>query len=1226
MIKNKKSDSNKKNVATKVDNGTAYINMPIYSDEEDKIGIGQHALEIKDAISKGAQTIAITSDFGGGKSSLVKHLETLYSNLTTKFCYINLWYDKDTQSSTELHRSFIYQLGCQISKSKGKYIGKRISKNYGLIKICLQNSFQAFLSYFMFIFIILGFLCIPLYDNITSKVLSFEWFVNNHVNCGIVFFVVALLIGVFLLYTADIVFSSKQSACNREIDEHELMDIYKSYICRFHFRHYIVIIEDLDRTENENVLKFIKELRRYYVPTTKKQYKSKRNRETANFLDDKFGLKNRNRITFIVNVKSETALNREILEAKLNNENQIKGSDIEDESTVQRTSLYPKVFDYSLNLKQINIDNYDIIMKKLLEDNKELFKENNIPVFVDNQIIPEFEWLKRGQNLDIRELKNRLNSAISTYINLLYKFEANKVSLPKCIASAYINVAFEGEYSKIEKIGFDGIINMYVKNHQINQRDIYNHYYNQDIEISEEFSIELLNLIKSNLLDFDYKQYFYNFPKDSYLHTIKENQLISIILYNTDVSKMEDFDELTNSVIDNNPNIIKDSYKRLKDLGLLCPKCIFNSSKLMEYSLKNYPEMVWGTFSKELPYDDESIAITAQTLINVIKSNLSNDQVGINKLCKIVIDNSTPQGIITFRREIINNFYDNIDKFGILYSNKTPLITKNEINKLKGKTELFDFINYESTDLTIEFVNTIQPILLSHYPKTDYVIPKIIDFYCNIYELLGETENNLLTQYMIEYMVNNHSMYNDLEKIIILNNDFSEIEDDYINIANLHVEHDLLSYWTIDTLDENNVTKNLSEEVCNQLYKANHIASYVANACSTNINIIDFSNDEIIEFINSNNYYDEKDQKFSETVLLQIRSHILNLSIDLALKYTALFFDENIIISQNELNTITDKDTALLFIDSEQIDSSNMGYIVSYLNNGISSQNLSYIILQYISSISNIEIKRTMFESLDFDNIQYYRISYARRSTIRSQMSDTYDFTKVKEQIRYMAITKASNPEFEKHIKSLISSGKFSDDLVKEYAQYTWSLKKVTDLVITNLSSIKFVQKVPPSVYNKMFEQGKYRYYVLAKMIHEKRFDFEQSKLDVLYSIYIQIFFADNVSDQIKKYMSNNSEFVEYILSKKEYIDLSPKQRMQFTNALQSKDSISDLIENYSEQTIIDYLSSIKGFKDYAAAEYYVNIMHDNKRLGKNHALYSHNYDRLIDSKLKRLYTRYYNH
>lgn len=1186
---------------SKVENCTTFINMPIYSDEEDKIGIEQHTLEIKDAINKGAQTIAITSDFGGGKSSLVKYLETQYSNITTKFCYVNLWCDINNDDSTELHRSFIYQLGSQISKRKGKYISKRLSKNYGLIKICLQSTFQSILSYIMFVLMALGALCIPLYDNITSKIITYEFIKQNHNNIGIVVFIAALFIGVFLLYSADIVFSSKQSAGARVINEHELMDIYKSYICKHHFKHYIVIIEDLDRTKSDKVIKFIRELRRYYVPTDRKQYKNKCIRNISNYLDNKLHLKNRNRITFIVNIKTEASL----------------GNEAKD--------LYPKVFDYTLNLKQIHIDNYDVIMRKLLEDNKELFKRNNIPVFKDNVIIPEFEWLKRGRDLNIRELKNRLNAAISTYINLLHKFESNKVSMPKCIASAYINVAFEKEYSKIEEIGFDGIINLYVKDHQTSSDDVIKYFSSYGVEITDYYASELIRLIKANLLDFDYKQYFYNFPKDSYLHTNKENQLINIILYDADVSEMSDFDVLANNIIKTNSTVIDDSYKRLDDLGLLCPKCIFYSFSLMDYSLNKYPNMVWGTLSKELPYDDESMTRTSKILIDVIKNNLSNNQSSIEKICNIVIENTTPQGIITFRREIINQCYDNIEEYAILYSNETPLITKNEINKLKGKPELLSFINLESADFTIEFVESIQPILLEYYSNNADAILKVIVFYCSVYEILGETENNKLTNFMFEYMMKTQILFSELEKIVLVNNEFSEIENKYVNIINAFSKNNNISYYTIDALDENDVVNGLSENVCNQLYAANHMAAYIANACSTNIDIINFSDHIIIDCINNIDFYDEDDKKFSEEILLQIRNHILNQSIDLAKYYTKLFFDGNIVISKNELDIIDDKETALLFIDKNQIDTSNIEYIAAYFNNGISSQNLTFSILMFVTSIDNSNAKRTLFDKLDFDNIQYYRISYARRNTIREQISDAYDFSKVKEQIEYMKITKTSHSEFEKQIKALIIGKKFID-FEELYAEYTWNLKKVTDIVVSNLCSMNYIQLVPPIVYNKMYEQGRYWYYVIAKIKNEQRFIFEYNKINNLYSTYIKIYFADNVSNEIKEYMSDNSQFVEYILSKKEYEGLSSKERLQFTNALQNKDSLYDLYTNYPEKTVVDYLSLIKGFKDYEAAEYYVSLMHNNKNLGKSHALYSHNYEHLVDSKLKRLYTRYYNH
>lgn len=1197
-------EHNENESSVRIEDCTTFINMPISSDEEDKIGIAQHALEIKDAINKGAQTIAITSDFGGGKSSLVKYLETQYSKFNTKFCYVNLWCDIKQNDSTELHRSFIYQLGNQISRLKGQYISKRLSKNYGLFKISLQNAWQAFMSYIMLAFILMGALCIPLYEKITTQIIGEELLENIHNQIGIGAFIIALLIGLFLLYTADIVFSSKRSAGSREINEHELMDIYKSYICNYHLKHYIVIVEDLDRADNEIVLKFIKELRRYYVPNNRKQYKKRRLSTNTSI----FNFRNRNRITFIVNIKSESAL----------------GKDAE--------NLYPKVFDYTLNLKQIHIDNYDVIMKKLLEDNKELFRKNHIPVFKNDEIIPEFEWLKRGKNLNIRDLKNRLNATISTYINLLHKFDAGRVSLPKCIASAYINVAYEKEYNKIEKLGFDDVINLYVQDHQITFNDIVNYYSTNSIAISEDFAAELLRLIKANLLDSDYKQYFYNYPKDSYLHTNDENKLSNIILYDTDISQSPDFDDLANRLIKTNPQIIDNSYNRLDALGLLCPKCIFYSHSLMDYSIRNYSAMVWKTLSNELPYDDRSMASTSKILVNIIvnsllsNNSLFDDDFGINIICEIVLRKSTPNGIITFRKEIISECYDDIDRFTTLYSDEAPLITKQEISLLKEKLELFGFINFNSPDFDIDIVDILQPIIMS-WPNTGTAEPigKIINYYCDVYNVLGETENKKLTKYYFEFMRKTGFLSGQLERIILNNNNFIDISSDYIEIVNLFAEHNHLTYSTLDELDEYDVKGGLSKNVCWQLKDSGHLESYIVNACATDINMIDFYDQDIIDAVINIDFYDEDNSKVSEELLLLIRKYILEKSVKLAYdSYIDLFFDENLIISSDELNILDKKELAIKFINKDQINDDNFEYIAEYFNAGISTQNTTYEILKFVSSITDVNIKRNLFENLNFDNIQYYRISSMRRNTIKNQMSDAFDFSKVNDKIEYMKITKTSNSDFEKDIRTLILNKQF-DKYEKTYANYTWNLKKITDIVISNLNNMKYIYSVPPLVYNKMFEQGKYRYYVIAKILYDKKFVFEYSKLEELYSTYLDIYLSDNMSDEIINHMGNNTNFVEYLINKREYEGLDENQRLLFTNALQDKNSLMDLYNNYSNSVHLKYLSEIKGFMDYEAAEYYIHITKIDDSLSKSDKLYSHNYSKLVNPKLKRLYTWYHN-
>lgn len=368
-----KSKKNNKNIT--------FINMPISTEKEDKIGISQYASELKTVINKGAQSIAVTSDFGGGKSSLIRYLESRYSSFATKFCYVNLWSqmhsDNTGNDTNEIHKSFIYQLASQISVRKGNYVSRRLSSNYGMFGITLPSVFATIFSFVMFMFFVIGFSCTTFYDTI-SQYIKIDFLNSYHNYLGIIAFVIAVFLGLLLIYNTDFVFSSKTSESHRKIDEHELMDVYKTYICRFHFKHYIVVIEDLDRSDAQIVNNFIKELRRYYVPCKRKRSKCK----FFAWLNDTI-FKNINRTTFIVNIKSE-----------------------KDVATKDDNDLYSKAFDYIINLKEVNVDNYDVVLNKLLEDNRKLFKEKMIPVFnKDDTFIPEFEWIIRGHKINLREIK-----------------------------------------------------------------------------------------------------------------------------------------------------------------------------------------------------------------------------------------------------------------------------------------------------------------------------------------------------------------------------------------------------------------------------------------------------------------------------------------------------------------------------------------------------------------------------------------------------------------------------------------------------------------------------------------------------------------------------------------------------------------------------------------------------------------------------------------------------
>ena len=59
-------------------NRTLFINQPLENKENDQIGISVYVEKIQQAIIDGAEIIAIASDFGTGKSSLISLLEKEY--------------------------------------------------------------------------------------------------------------------------------------------------------------------------------------------------------------------------------------------------------------------------------------------------------------------------------------------------------------------------------------------------------------------------------------------------------------------------------------------------------------------------------------------------------------------------------------------------------------------------------------------------------------------------------------------------------------------------------------------------------------------------------------------------------------------------------------------------------------------------------------------------------------------------------------------------------------------------------------------------------------------------------------------------------------------------------------------------------------------------------------------------------------------------------------------
>ena len=181
-----------------------FMNKPISEATADEIGVGVYVDYLESAIEKGADMIAIISGFGTGKSSLIELLKTKYHGWKKEkkqervYCQVNLWSQLETGGtkkedgikSIDLHRSFLYQLISAVYPHKSSYFSRRTGRNFGLFKISAES---------------------PLWS-------------------GLITVAMIVLVVVSLFLKTEIIFSSKQSEKNREIEENELIDLYKEHV------------------------------------------------------------------------------------------------------------------------------------------------------------------------------------------------------------------------------------------------------------------------------------------------------------------------------------------------------------------------------------------------------------------------------------------------------------------------------------------------------------------------------------------------------------------------------------------------------------------------------------------------------------------------------------------------------------------------------------------------------------------------------------------------------------------------------------------------------------------------------------------------------------------------------------------------------------------------------------------------------------------------------------
>ena len=240
------------------------------STDEDLIGFDSYVDSINNAINNNSKFIGLISDFGTGKSSLLKMLEKKRDK-NIELITINLWNCEDSinkeetnEQNIDIHRVFLHQLIDKLKLKPSKYYKKKIDNNYSLFDIKFGNSRKIY-GIFLFIMYIL---CI------FEKLEFINLFLDDFRICG--YILISMLTVLCIIFYKPII-AFKRNDTSRNINENDTRDLYQEIINKYFDlkankdKTLIICLEELDRYNRVSIiLEYLKEFYKFYKLSEKR--------------------------------------------------------------------------------------------------------------------------------------------------------------------------------------------------------------------------------------------------------------------------------------------------------------------------------------------------------------------------------------------------------------------------------------------------------------------------------------------------------------------------------------------------------------------------------------------------------------------------------------------------------------------------------------------------------------------------------------------------------------------------------------------------------------------------------------------------------------------------------------------------------------------------------------------------------------------------------------------
>lgn len=1196
MNKKNSVPKNEENVIDKKEtscqSAVVFVNKPINSKSEDILGYVAQADAIKTAINQGAKTVGVISGYGTGKSSLAELLCFEDKQFVTPI-RINMWdslEENDTSSGSpaqlmKLTKTFLYQLAKRDFRFAA-YINKRLSKNYGFATISTKSrEFTKYLVGAALLFVspqivkLIIYFAFNLLGIVAGPVMPALHFILDALTVISPYLAIGCLC--LWLIKDGVVFSLWDSQGKRDPELSDTYSIYTEIIEYIYNKNtnrhrkkwfgkkqkeqekdkvQIVLIEDLDRVSNsskELVVGFLKEIYKYVNLIPQHMQKN---------------------FAFVIAVMPENELSNAHIGSgtpKAEDGNNDKNGE---------TTVYAKVFDYMVNLHPVHMDDYETIVLSLLK-----LQENGIKsltgIDVQNGFPQELQWIIRGNNLTLRQLKARLNEAFSVYQTIRHRSQKISISMKKCAVVAYLEDAYPNEFATLiqQEKSFSEVI-----------REVEKHLYenklsHEDIQTEikprlthlfgtvgsdpqktlpkqqNEFVNDIAFMMCEKLIEDDFRQYFYVYPQDGEILTTAEKSVRNL-LSKMSVSNEECKEQSENieSVAKTSPDKIEQWIKRSAELGTYITEAILFDETLLKISYNSDINATVARIDQSLQWQGHQLNDATDRLIFIANSKIDDDtkQRLFQQYADALLKKWTKlseQDIVEARLTLIKNVEPFLLSFRKLFVDPTiPIITKAEIELVSDEKKAVELINTE----LISETNVIY--LANHFAKklcltmeSSDAIPvskEVLDTESTIEEnsrkilakidlhvvcfckyLSGDSSSTLCNDILKYLKENNHANVDVFTAIMSYNNLDVALLSDYLNTMSDNVPD---SYF--EAIEKSKLPMKLNDSLLTRLFQNKCYFVYLNNvAISNETNKLPYKelDKNKVQF-----------KKAMERLMNEFPESFITIRNWAAakhgnkLKFVELFKTPFSIIEPQQLNSISSFPKALEHIDTAAITLNSVEMISKYINESCNTEDNTINLMNWLEQKlipQQSSICTELFSLFDWEKIPLKGLS---QENYNKFVDTIYPFTSLSAPDKALFFMEKTQHICEA-LEQVLWDNWFSSTWNTRESQWRKyyllaNLSADVNNITIEILNQGYIDTFPSETIAKEFESKELFNSVLAAILKKQKFDFEETQDVWNNEKYVEVF---NKCENLRNIMHKSESFLEYIITENLYEQFTPE-------------------------------------------------------------------------------------